>query len=356
MRTASNNGITINYPDSIGFAFNVCLIQVIGTYARADITVNGQTITIYPYSGKAYADIQELVQSQFEAYDFTVEYTQAEKTKQGKSIEVAVQVYNEADLSIYDFFFETFYIWGAMYTGETYNAFRKMVLFPGYPFTFGLYTTAEQGKILVSNDGVATSLIDIDGFGVYNFIIPKATAKEYYDVWDMKGTFAETTFDDTFDLTFRMTFIGKKAKKCRIYVCNCRYEHPVYLRWIDRHGFWNHYLFKLGDEKRSASAEGEYLRNNLASYDGTYGMPGALVRRQSYAREDTMTVCAPLVDSDIFDMLQDIASSPVVDMYDTLAEEWHSVTIKEGTYTKTDDVLQDFELQIVKPQYQLQRL
>lgn len=357
MRTATSNGITINYPDAIGFAFNVCLIQITGEFSYAVASIGDVSLTVSSYGGKAYADIQELVQSEFDATDYSVAYSQtAEKTAQGKSLNIGVAVYDDDDSQLYQLSFTTFYVWGAMYSGETYNAYRQVMYFPGWPFTFGMYTNGEQGKIMVANDGRATSLIDVNGEGVYNFTIPDATAKDYYDIYDMKSTFTETTFDDTYDLTFRMKFTGQQTLKMRLLVCRCDMEHPVYLRWIDRHGFWQHFLFKKGEEKRSVSADGEFIRNNLQTYDGSYGMAGAVGRRQSYGREDSMAVCAPLVDAEMFDFLQGVASSPVVDMYLPEDERWLSVTVKEGTYTKTGDTLQDFELEIVKLQYQIQRL
>lgn len=356
MRTSTSNGITVKYPDAIGFAFNVCLIHVTGTFAYFTAKVGERTLRADAYNSVAYLDIQELVQSEFDGMEYSVDYTQDAKTQQGRSVQVNVSVYNSEGRALYTMAFSTFYVWGAMFPGETYNAFRTLMYFPGYPFTFGLYTSNAAGKIMVANDGVATSLIDVSGEGVYNFVIPSATAKDYYDIYDMKGTFTETTFDDTFDLTFRMRFTGTQTKKLRIKVCDCRLDKPVYLRWIDRHGFWQHFLFKQGDETRSVSSEGEYMRNNLRAYDGSYGRSGGVGRNQSYSREDSITICAPLVDAETFDLLQDMASSPVLDMYIPEEDKWLSVTAKEGSYTKTDADLQDFIAEIVLPTRALQSL
>ena len=68
-----------------------------------------------------------------------------------------------------------------------------------------------------------------------------------------------------------------------------------------------------------------------------------------------------MVDSDTFDMLQDLASSPVVDMYlggDWMNEEdqWTSVTIKAGSYTKSRACLQDFVCEMIINNINVQRL
>lgn len=356
MRTSTGNGITVKYPDAIGFAFNVCLIRITGAFAYFTARVGGRTLRADAYNRVAYLDIQELVQSEFDGMEYSVDYTQDAKTRQGKSMLVNVSVCNFGGGALYTMGFSTFYVWGAMFPGETYNAFRTLMYFPGYPFTFGLYTGNAAGKIMVANDGAAASLIDVSGEGVYNFVIPSATAKDYYDIYDMKGTFTETTFDATFDLTFRMRFTGTQTKKLRIKVCHCRLDKPVYLRWIDRHGFWQHFLFKQGDETRSVSSESGYMRNNLRAYDGSYGLSDGVGRKQSYSREDSITICAPLVDAETFGLLQDMASSPVLDMYIPEEDKWLSVTAKEGSYTKTDADLQDFIAEIVLPTRALQSL
>ena len=68
-----------------------------------------------------------------------------------------------------------------------------------------------------------------------------------------------------------------------------------------------------------------------------------------------------MFDSDTFDMLQDLASSPVVDMYlggDWTHEEdqWTSVTIKAGSYTKSTACLQDFVCEMIINNINIQRL
>ena len=95
-------------------------------------------------------------------------------------------------------------------------------------------------------------------------------------------------------------------------------EGGIYLRWIDRHGFIRYWLFAAGEETREIASDLSFIRNNLDDY--LYGYYGDNGRRQGYDRTDSIKLCAPLVDRDTFDMLQDLASSPVVDMY--LGGDW----------------------------------
>ena len=77
-------------------------------------------------------------------------------------------------------------------------------------------------------------------------------------------------------------------------------------------------------------------------------------------REDVVSLCAPLVDSETWDMLFDIATSPCVDMFagykDGEGAKWLSVTVVAGSYTKIGAVLQDFICSIQLPDINIQKL
>ena len=113
-------------------------------------------------------------------------------------------------------------------------------------------------------------------------------------------------------------------------------------------------------ESRKTTRDSVFMLNNLLAYDMSYGYQGYTGRQQQMSREDTIPVCAPLVDSDTFDMLMDIATSPCVDLfagYDAdNRPQWIAVTINAGTYKKTKAVLQDFVTNIVMPEVQIQKL
>jgi hypothetical protein len=62
-----------------------------------------------------------------------------------------------------------------------------------------------------------------------------------------------------------------------------------------------------------------------------------------------------LLDAETYDYIFDIATSPVVDMY-TEGGEWVPVGVQAGTYTQTDENLQDFVVNILLPTTPTQRL
>ena len=368
MREVTVGDVNIKYPDEIGFAFNPCLV-IAETEAgidvmRLEVTDGEETVQEQRegFGEKCYVDFREYVQGFFDTNEFgELEYTEVEKTKLGKGVNVQVSVTDKEAVTT-TFSFSVFYIWGALRAGgqEKYNEYRTMTWFVGYPFSVGVYAGG-AAKVLLSRDKVANKVLEIPEQGVWNVRIDDERAREYIKVSDLTGTLEEATFDNTFDLTFRLTSIGGEVTdKVRVNVVRCS-KKGVYLRWVDRQGFFQYYLFEIGNETRKVSNEGEFLRNNLLAYDMTYGFTGGNGRQQTKAREDTIQVCAPMIDEDTFESLFDLTTSPLVDMYLGTDEEdkprWLSVNIQAGNYTKEKGVsLRDFVCNVVMPEMAIQKL
>lgn len=366
MRTQTTNGVTLKFPDEIGFAFNACLLIASGVdLSKMSITVsNGlrkEAIFLDSFNGKCYGDVREYVQTFFDTIQFgTVDYRKEDKTGMGMhiSFEVVTTLADDAGEAVFKF--NVFYIWGALKIGgqEVYNGFRTLTWFKGFPFTFGVYA-AGGGSILLSRDGVPNRFVKLPDQGVWNIpMLPSDDGKHYYLISDCTGTFVEVVFDKTFDMTFRFKGGGNKTEKIRINIVD-DYDEGYYLRWIDRHGFYCYYLFKAGDEHRKSTSDNLFMRNNLLAYDMSYGYEGYTGRQQQMSREDTVPVCAPLVDSNTWDMLFDIATSPCVDLFAGYQEgdpKWVSVTVVAGSYTKSKAALQDFVCNLLMPDVMVQKL
>lgn len=361
MRQTEKNNITIKYPDAVGFAFLPCIIKANGSgVASIEATISRETKT-YTYSVEAFADncimdYREYVQALFDGISFgNIDYSrESQKSNLGAVFDVSVKVKDSEGSDLATFSYTTFYVWGAMRAGETWNARKKLTWFTHFPFSFGFYLNAAS-QILVGYEGAPNKLVKpgIDGIVDINTSVLPNKAR-YWNIYDYDGKIELGTFTDVFDLTFAMASGGKQSLLARIERNDT--EKGIYLRWVDRHGFYCYWLFTQGDESRAISSGTSFVRNNLGAYDDTiFGYLGANGRRQGYGREDTMPLCAPLVDSETFDFLQDLASSPVVDMY-LGGDKWQSVTIKAGTYTKTTAELQDFVCNLVINNTQIQQL
>lgn len=367
MRQTTKNNITIQYPDAVDFAFLPCIIKASGSgVASIEATISRENKT-YTYSVEAFADncimdYREYVQALFDGISFgNIDYSrESQKSNLGAVFDVSVKVKNSEGSELATFSYTTFYVWGAMRAGETWNGYKRLTWFTNYPFSFGMYLSKANTKLLIGYEGAPNKLMEIPTTDMIDFnaiILPRGA--RYWNIYDYDGEIQQGTFDNTYDLTFSLATGGKQSLLLRIDRDDT--ESGIYLRWIDRHGFIRYWLFASGEETREIASDLSFIRNNLSGYSDIYGYVGDSGRRQGYERTDSIKLCAPLVDSDTFDMLQDLASSPVVDMYlggDWTQEEdqWTSVTIKAGSYTKSTACLQDFVCEMVINNINVQRL
>lgn len=366
MRTITDptTGITINYPDALAFAFNPFLIEGVGVDAlEVIIALNGQikyTISAQAFNRTAYIDIQEYLQSLFDDMSLALDYAaRMAESAQGLQVSISVTVTSGED----DFGtgFSSYVVWGAVKQDgrDDFRAMRRLCWFKNYPFAFGLY--AEAGTSILFGNGdapVTAEQIGVDG--IYNFGAENiVSGAQYCVIYEYGGTIQQATFDNTFDLTFYLAQNVEQRPLLRIDINSCA-DEGIYLRWIDRHGFWAHWLFKVGAEQRNVSAVTEFSRNAFVNYDARYGWQRGAGRRQSMARADVVPLAAPLVDKDTFDYLQDLTTSPVVDMfagYDASnVPQWVGVGIQPGTYTKTIADMQDFVCNMIAPETPIQSL
>lgn len=367
MRQTVNNGYSFFYPDEVCFAFLPCIIRASGSNLSCiEVIIRwGKTERAYnveAFNGECITDSRAYVQAFFDGrinagVDWTINY---DVNNLSQYIRVEVNAYDDRDGQLASIEFTTNVVWGAPRFGETWNGYKRLTWFTNYPFSFGMYLSKADTKLLIGYEGAPNKLLEIPNTNMIDFnaaILPSGA--RYWNIYDYDGEIQQGTFDNTFDLTFCLSAGGKQSLLLRIDRDDT--ESGIYLRWIDRHGFIRYWLFASGEETREIVSDLSFIRNNLGKYSDIYGYVGDSGRRQGYERTDSIKLCAPLVDSDTFDMLQDLASSPVVDMYlggDWMHEEdqWTSVTIKAGSYTKSTACLQDFVCEMIINDINVQRL
>lgn len=365
MRETTTNNITIQYLDAVGFAFLPCIIKASGnnlSWIEVIIRCDNmeRAYNVEAFKGVCITDFKTYVQALFDgrinaAYDWTIGY---DSSVLSLLVGIEVNAYDDGDVQLASIDFTTNIVWGATKYGETWNGYKRLTWFTHYPFTFGIYLSKLNTKLLIGYEEAPNKLLKIPIRGMVDFyagILPSGA--KYWNIYDYDGEIQQGTFDNTFDLTFSLATGGKQSLLLRIDRDDT--ESGIYLRWIDRHGFIRYWLFTPGEETREIDSDLSFIRNNLDDY--LYGYYGDNGRRQGYDRTDSIKLCAPLVDRDTFDMLQDLASSPVVDMYlggDWTQEEdeWMSVTIKAGSYTKSTAFLQDFVCEMIINNINVQRL
>lgn len=365
MRTHKIGNTTVEYPDEIAFCFNPIVMNIFGyPWEWAEVVVC-DTVTGIEHTEKralfqdiCFFDISFYTQSYFDVVQFgKIDYTQsgAEETQMGRLFSVDLNLYSEGGKLGESFQFETFVVWGAMKIGERYNSDRTLRWFKNFPFTVGMYAAGESSINITADDEPLPS-VGLPKCNIYNLFMTGIDAQREV-ILELSGAGASgSVFDMTFDYTFHK--VKGASASVLLLVDDCM--SGVYLRWINRHGFYCYWLFKAGDEKKQIANDGEFIRNNMQDYSYVNGYHSGTGRKQRKTEENTLLICAPLVDSDTYDFLFQLAISPVVDMYmgkdADKKDRWQGVNIAVETFNKTRAVLQDFVATIILPETRVQSL
>ena len=325
MRTSNGVG----YPDAVGYAFDVVLFtasnverMMIEMSLGNDILA---TVEQDAFNGECYMDMRDYVQGiMSDVVSAAVSYASAAES--GMSWRVFYSVYTKTGGQAYTRVVADAYptfIWGALSKGESIDKARNLTWWRGYPFCIDYLSTGNA--VTLSGGGSTDSITLPEGLGR----IPLSGFSNASVVTLRRGNVTDT--------------IG---------IVDC--GEGVYLRWIDRKGMVCHWLFAKGIVSHEVSDDGEYRRNNLLSYDGQgwHGMNGTGGIK---SRRKAMKVAALQVDADIRAMMMDMASSPVVEMYDEDADAWSAVRVSGGTWNESRAVLQDVEFDVVVDEIKLQR-
>ena len=340
MRIIDNGTIKVSYPDYV-FCFNPCVFAVEssdGSFDIAEVDVDVSSGDVRKsgnwraYQHKAYIDLRAYFQLLFDENTLT---SSDEAAATCKKVSIHMQISNvpfeddgesgPSEIETVDI--DTLVYWGALRPYEQFDPYktRKVKCWEGYPFTVDITPDKIDVDISEAQLNVGRIVVQIDA--------ERKMMRLPYDLGVSSMiylSFIEGGTTVRYDLAF-VEYVGCEAK-------------GVYLRWLDRYGRLCYYLFAEGQKRDKVSNYGDVLRDNITD----------VVRRMGYEREASMQLCAPLADAETIDGIDDIISSPVVDMYDNGV--WQAVIVSAGTYTRTDDVLQDFVIEITLQDYDTQRL
>ena len=293
MRTATFEGTkNIYYPDAVAFCFNPNLLKV---ETSDEVTVvisasgSGSSGTFDSTFDRTFRIVKKPWYTDKRQYDEGLveldlsPYMRAlfEISRSGLIGSQVITV--SVSTSSDSFEFTMTAIWGAINVGEEFSNPTKVRWFSKFPFTVTMF----DGSI------------------------------KHLDVAELPDT-VEVEEDDS--------------------------ECGIYLRWIDRHGFYRYWLFQAGDNENKSEEYGSRLYENFT--DGQYSYYG-VSWSQGKSMESSFKACATLVDNDTFRMLLSIHSSPLVDMY--INETWVPVNVNAATVVDSGTPLQDFEITVTLP-------
>lgn len=319
-----SNGVS--YPDAVGYAFDVVLFQANGVdRMMIEMSTGNDILATFmqdAFDGDVYVDAREYVTSIMAgAVSVGVDYTQSMPS--GLSVRIFYNIYTQTGgntfVKVVDGAYTDF-VWGALERGESMEDARRLTWWRGYPFCVDYLSSG--AAVTLSGGGITqteTLPVGMARIPLYGFSAAKVV------------TFAHDGVTDIIDI-----------KDC---------GEGAYLRWIDRQGRMCHWLFAKGDVTDEVTDDGEWQRNNLLTHDGD-GWHGLDGRHGMKSRRQVLKVAAVGVDKSERRMLTDMASSPVVEVYDDGA--WSAVRVAGGSWSRGKAALQDVEFDIIFDDVKLQ--
>lgn len=299
MRTGTINGNTITYPDAVCFAFNPNKITILaeGTATfliGATGSINGAGVfdstfdMTFRVTRSSFVDERDGNKNKIVLDVSPYLQSMFETDTAGLMPSKSIDV--QVEMGSEKLLITLNTIWGSIGIGESIKAARKVKRFADYPFTVSYFDNG-----MIHTDSGA---------------IPDYITVEHDECAD-----------------------------------------GVYLRWIDKHGFYQYWLFGYSQQELSSDEYGEKLYKDFESNGvGHYGVS----RMQGMTMEHSEKLCASLVDDDYYNMLSTIIGSPMIDKY--VDGVWMPVRIEGTNLTKKAEHLQDFEITILLPEIMTQRL
>lgn len=354
MRRLSDDHSTFEFPDNVVFAFNplYCTFETslalteVGFYVVCNN--KSRAIQVRLLNGKAKIYFSRILQLFFDDY------------KHFRTLNFTISIVNNNDNSRI-FSTSLIAIWGLLRLGDRYNAYglfpfearpeyeRTRIWFTKFPFKVSMFSLNSSPKINCLKDGVSVEYTpypslpsgvpsNVDGEWVdeygnlyrYDASIEKYYKSEVgngktYGIFDLDPAliFPNTkstaqlrigergntnVFDKTFDYTFYQNGLSTHIVTLKV----CELTAGYYLRWIDRYGELQYFLFVKGTNTE---------KNNLAS-DTISDMEkvGPMcyanhVRSIQVTSKTTYKCCAPSLTKEIYEYVSTIITAPIIDLY-----------------------------------------
>lgn len=183
---------------------------------------------------------------------------------------------------------------------------------------------------------------------------PDAKRVAVYRINGLNGSKFASLFDNTFDYTFHGT--NEFTSITKLIVSNQTEGH--YLRWIDRFGCIQYFLFSKGE----STIKTKISSDNIEERTSNFGMRFPNHKRvKSIDGERTLKGQACALSKEIYDYVSTILTSPIIDLYigktKTDEEIWCPVNIEASSCKiQAKDVLHNLEITFSLPDIQAQTL
>lgn len=203
----------------------------------------------------------------------------------------------------------------------------KLKLWKGYPFDITLFNTLNPSNIEIYDSQL--------GLG-----IQVATEDVVTRMFISNGNATQSVFDSLGLVEFFLG-IGRGRRSFSIETINPNCNQNIYLKWINRFGGWNYWLFRKGRKIIDPKAIGE-LNNDFNDVEDTISQTismGFTSQSSIFIQED--------VHDDYIKMFTDLAESAKVYLFKgkpnqvSTPKDWIEVTLKDRAI-KIQDAKRDF--------------
>lgn len=134
----------------------------------------------------------------------------------------------------------------------------------------------------------------------------------------------------------------------------------IFLRWINTLAEYCYYRFDTGMKSNVVKNDSISIQNFLTSVDYSDNYHPGTDYPVTKSGQRSIKLFAFLIDRNEYDFLISLIESVYVDMFTGFDDEdnplWVRVNVSDGTFTKADVELQDFECTLLFPQTQNQSL
>lgn len=370
--TVSDYTVEITYPDEVAFVFNplFCFIKTSGLSMTLEFVVSdggtNRSIEVVTASGVGATISFERIAQLF--FDDVLHV-------RTKSLSIGlwhdgVNIFSQTLLAV----------WGGMRIGERFSCYgefdddgsvwtRHAVWFRKFPFSVSLFSQTPKPHLWGYCNGVFASpfsyVNEVAGYhdcGNY----------EHYGIFEMTPSLdfiSPTNFimygtgapdsNGTFDETFDYTFNGDAAMGQCVKVKVSEDADGFYLRWIDRHGFIQYYLFTKGQDTVKSKLSSESINLDNRPF-GAMHFPD-VSRPVHIEGESTCRCCAVSLPDEIYGFVSTVTTSPVIDLFRGASKRgemiWEPVKIVAASHSYNHkEELHDLEITFSRPEINAQSL
>lgn len=353
MREFELYGGYLTAPDEVVFAFNPCFLHL--------RDMSEQKVTIIITDASMGGDGQQVARIVLQLYDRSADvdisaYLRSAFAGIGKRTDT-FKASTNLQVSIGEVSFTMTVIYGAMLPGEVFNPSRTVRLWSAYPQIVPFFCTAGDYIVLQKDNNPAERFMAqgyLSFFESYDNMSQSSPMVESGQIVlepanaDNSATFSKE-FDDTFNGVPGMTIINitiDNRPQC---------DDHIFLRWLDKWGFWQYWLCKIGSVEVSDAVVGSvltFLTGTTYPYYATRNIGKSMVKQVS--------ACATNLTEEEWKMLSTIKGSINVCAFDTASQSWVPVNVAAGASTwkmgSQAPYRQDYPLKVVFPTIQTQRL